>query len=63
MNTQTKTIIKSGLFSGIIYAGLIAGFDFLRAKEFDIYKFLLDFLIFGFFMSLAVWYNHKKKKN
>ncbi len=32
MTTQTKAIIKSGLISGIVYAGLMVGFDYSDDK-------------------------------
>jgi hypothetical protein len=63
MKTLTKIMIKSFLIYGLIYAGIMVGFDYFREKEFDIWKFLLDFLIFGFFMSLGARYNHKKQGN
>ena len=61
MNTQTKTLIKSGLFSGLIYAGLMAGFDYSDGQEFKILKFLFNGLFFGLFMALTNRYNTKKK--
>ena len=61
MKTLTKIMIKSFLTSGLIYAGIIVVFDYLREREFDIWKFLLDFFVFGFFMSLVAHHNHKKQ--
>lgn len=63
MKDLTKLMIKSFVIFGLAYAVLLTAFDFLREKEFDVWKFLLDFLIFGFFMSLAVRYKHKKHGN
>ena len=66
MNTQTKTIIKSSLLSGIIYAGLMAGFDYSDGQDFRIWRFTFHFLFFGIFMGLMNRYLLKKqakKKN
>ncbi|GGW74512.1 hypothetical protein DFQ11_1126 [Winogradskyella epiphytica] len=61
MNTQTKAIIKSGLFSGIVYAGLMAGFDYSDGQDFRIWRFILNALFFGIFMGFMTRYNLKKQ--
>ena len=61
MNTQIKTIIKSGLISGIIYAGLMAGFDYSDGQDFRMWRFIFNALIFGIFMGLMTRYNLKKQ--
>lgn len=61
MNTQTKAIIKSGLFSGIVYAGLMAGFDYSDGQDFKIWKFIFHASFFGIFMALMTRYNLKKQ--
>ena len=61
MNTQTKVIIKSGLFSGIVYAGLMAGFDYSDGQDFRIWRFILNSLFFGTFMGFMTRYNLKKQ--
>jgi hypothetical protein len=61
MNTQTKSIIKSGLFSGIVYAGLMAGFDYSDGQDFKIWKFIFNASFFGIFMALMTRYNLKKQ--
>ncbi|TXD48492.1 MULTISPECIES: hypothetical protein [unclassified Polaribacter] len=63
MNTQTKAIIKSGLFSGIVYAGLMAGFDYSDGQDFKIWKFIFHASFFGIFMALMTRYNLKKQAN
>ena len=60
MNTQIKTIIKSGLISGIIYAGLMAGFDYSDGQDFRMWRFIFNALI-GIFMGLMTRYNLKKQ--
>ena len=61
MTTQTKAIIKSGLFSGIVYAGLMAGFDYSDGQDFKIWKFIFNASFFGIFMALMTRYNLKKQ--
>ncbi|WP_191859361.1 hypothetical protein [Hanstruepera ponticola] len=61
MNTQTKAIIKSGLFSGIVYAGLMAGFDYSDGQDFKIWKFIFHASFFGILMALMTRYNLKKQ--
>jgi len=61
MKPLAKSMLKSFVVSGLAYAVILSLFNYFRHKEFDIWKFILDFLIFGFFMSLAARYNHKKK--
>jgi hypothetical protein len=39
----------------------MAGFDYSKGKEFEILIFLFRFSIFGFFMSLAARYKHKRQ--
>ena len=61
MTTQTKAIIKSGLISGVIYAGLMAGFDYSDGQDFRIWKFIIHALFFGIFMGFMNIYNQKKQ--
>ena len=61
MDTQTKTILKSGLLSGIVYAGLMAGFDYSDGQDFRIWRFIFHLLFFGIFMGLMNLYNLKKQ--
>ena len=60
MDTQTKTILKSGLLSGIVYAGLMAGFDYSDGQDFKIWRFIFHLLFFGIFMGLMNLYILKK---
>jgi len=61
MTTQTKAIIKSGLISGIVYAGLMAGFDYSDGQDFRIWKFIFHASFFGIFMGFMTRYNLKKQ--
>ncbi|WP_412983918.1 hypothetical protein [Pontimicrobium sp. IMCC45349] len=67
MNTQTKSIIKGGFFGAIVYAGIMAGFDYFDGEGFRIWRFIFNALFFGIFISLMIRYNlkqqEKKEKN
>ncbi len=71
MDNQTKSILKrsliSGIVSGVIYAGLNAGFDYSEGLNFRVGRFLFNFLFFGTFMVLMNRYilrkQAKKEKN
>lgn len=60
MKPENKLFIKSSLMSGLIYAGLMAGFDYSTGEEFKIMKFLFHFIFFGLSMGLLSRYNYKK---
>jgi len=60
VKTQTKSIIKAGLFSGIIFASGMAGFDYADGENFNIWKFIFYASFFGIFMGLMTHRNIKK---
>ncbi len=60
--SQTKSILKSGLLTGLIYALLMAGFDYSNEQSFRLFRFIINFLFFGIFMGLLAFYNIKKTK-
>jgi len=60
MKTQTKSIIIGGFFGGIVYVGIMAGFDYYNEQDFRIWKFLWSFFFFGTFMVFLTRYNLKK---
>ena len=60
-----ELIIKLGLtflISGLIYAGLSAGFDYSDGKEFDVSKFIYKALYFGLVMTVIAYFSMRKKK-
>ena len=61
MTIQTKAIIKSGLISGIVYAGLMAGFGYFDGQDFRIWKFIFHASFFGISMGFFTRYNLKKQ--
>lgn len=61
MKAENKIFIKSFLLSGVVYAGLMAGYNYVDGQEFNIWKFLFHFLVFGLFMGLISRYSHKRQ--
>ncbi len=61
MNTQTKIIIKSSLLSGIVFSGLMAGFDYSDGQDFRIWRFIFNALFFGILTGPMKFYNLKKQ--
>ena len=62
MKEENKVFIKSFFLSGLVYSGLMAGFDYYDRQDFRIWRFLFSFLIFGIFMGFMSRYNLKKQK-
>ena len=61
MKSQTKAIIKGGLFGGIVYALGMAGFDYCDGESFNIWKFIFNSSFFVIFMAFMTLYNLKKQ--
>jgi len=61
MKSQTKAIIKGGLFSGIVYALVMAGIYYSDGESFNVRKFIFNSAFFGIFMGLMNRYNLKKQ--
>tara|TARA_B100000795_G_scaffold173880_1_gene131224 strand:+ start:918 stop:1118 length:201 start_codon:yes stop_codon:yes gene_type:complete len=63
MKAQTKSIIIGGLLGGIVYALVMAGFDLINRENFNLWKFIFNFIFFGISMTLMTRYSIKKSKN
>ena len=61
MNDQSKTILKYTIFSGLGFAGLMTAFDYYDGNDFNIWKFLSGFLIFGLTMGAMSRSSFKKQ--
>ena len=62
MKTITKKIIVGFFVSGLVYAcAMAAYYYFYKGEGFDVWRFLLNFSIFGFFMSLTTLYKYNKQ--
>ncbi|MCH2194316.1 hypothetical protein [Kordia sp.] len=62
MNLQTKQLLLYGVISGIIFAVMMAGFDYFNGEEFSGLKFIIHASLFGFFMAITDKYILNKKK-
>lgn len=60
MKPENQVFIKSGLLTGILYALIMAGFNYSSGEPFSIFKFLFHFFFFGLSMGLLARYNHKR---
>lgn len=63
MRPITKTTIKTFLFTGLSYAGLMAGFDYSDGNGFRLPKFIFNTLFFGLCMALMSRYAFKKNES
>ncbi|MBT8253009.1 MAG: hypothetical protein KJN68_03485 [Bacteroidia bacterium] len=57
----TKERIKIFLIAGLVYAAIMAGFDYYSGVELNLKKFLLHFLIFGLLMAVFLPMFRKKR--
>ncbi len=61
MDKNTKLKIKYGIFSGLGFAGFMAGFDFLDGEGFRLFRFMINFLFFGISMGFMTRINFGKQ--
>ncbi|UQD55696.1 hypothetical protein [Flavobacterium sp. K5-23] len=61
MKPLIKLMTLTFLLSGLVYAGLLAGFDYSEGSEFKLWKFIFNACFFGLFMALMARYNYKKQ--
>lgn len=64
MKSRLKSLLIGGCVGGGVYAAIMAAFDYYYGQEFSLWKFVINFLIFGGFMTLTTWYSlkHSDKK-
>ncbi|SDZ91585.1 hypothetical protein [Bizionia paragorgiae] len=55
-----KKYILPGIFAGLVYAGVMAAFDYNDDVPFSIFKFLIHFFLFGLFMAGINYYSLRK---
>ncbi len=61
MKAENRAFIKTFLIAGIVYASIMAGFDYADGQEFKLYKFVFSFLFFGLFMGYIFRIGDKKQ--
>lgn len=55
-----KKRIVSGLIAGLVFAGIMAAFDYASGLPFHEVKFVISVLVFGTFMVMATKWMVKK---
>ncbi|ESU22806.1 hypothetical protein FLJC2902T_32450 [Flavobacterium limnosediminis JC2902] len=63
MEPITKRMIKTFFISGLIYAGLMAGDDYIGGNGFRLWRFILHASVFGLLMAFLFRYNFKKNES
>jgi hypothetical protein len=63
MNPITNKAIKIFLISGLNFACINAGIDYLREIEFRWSKFIISGFLFGLLMAIFSWHEHRKKES
>lgn len=63
MKPITKKIIKQSLISFLVSGIISGGLDCLKEGKFKLSKFLIPGLIFGLFIAVYTWYEHKKSES
>lgn len=58
---KTK-IIVGGLFGGIVYALIMAGFDYADGGNFSVQKFILGVAFIGFFEGVRTYFSLKSQR-
>ncbi len=60
MKKISKKTLGTWFFAGFMFALVMAGFDYLDGDEFNIWKFIFNFLGYGLIMSLLIGFAVKK---
>ena len=57
----TKQSVIGGIISGLVYALIMAGFNYYEDKSFNLKIFILNFVVFGLFMGFYTTYRLRKQ--
>lgn len=63
MRPITKPMIKTFLFSGLFFAGIIAAWDYYDGKSFQLVKFIFMATFNGFWTAYSMRHNNKKSES
>ena len=61
--TKYKRFIISGLFSGLLFAVVMAAFDYFKEQPFSLLKFAIHLVLFGAFNGYMAYRKIKKQNN
>ncbi|HBO28296.1 MAG TPA: hypothetical protein DIV44_15600 [Leeuwenhoekiella sp.] len=59
MKSRLKSLLIGGCVGGGVYAAIMAAFDYYDEQEFSLWKFVINFLIFGGSNAFITWYSFK----
>ena len=59
--SNTRQSVLAGLISGLVYALIMAGFDYYEDQQFYLKKFIVNFLVIGLFMGFYTIYKLRKQ--
>lgn len=59
---NNKKILLKSLVSGMVYAAIMAAWDYYDGEAFNLWKFIFCFTFFGGVMGLSDLYQSRKKK-
>ncbi|TYB76614.1 hypothetical protein ES677_06520 [Bizionia gelidisalsuginis] len=57
-----KKYLYPGAFAGLVFAGVMAAFDYNDDILFSISKFLMNFILFGGFMAAINYFSLRKAR-
>lgn len=63
MKTQLKSILIGSIAGAIIYAVLMAVFDYYDGQDFRIWRFIFNMVFVGTFTGISIGYSLKKQSD
>jgi len=60
--SRNKVFVNSALVSGLVFALIMAGFDYYKEQPFSLIKFAVHFVLFGAFNGYMAYRKHKKQQ-
>ena len=61
MKPTYKIMLKAFVAGGTVFAVVMAMWDLIDSKQFNVWKFMANLIFFGLFMALYMRYNYKKQ--
>ena len=60
---RNKVFIRSGIISGLVFALIMAGFDYFKDQPFSVLRFAMHSVFFGLFNGYMAYRKFKKDQN
>ncbi|GGW56202.1 hypothetical protein DFQ11_101585 [Winogradskyella epiphytica] len=61
MNKKLRNLLKTSLINGLLYAVIMACFDYSDGLDFRICRFLINAMVIGPITGLIIFYSIKKQ--